>query len=273
MVAIPSFWNERKLLVFLALIILASAAALFELHAARSGQQTPVDEVVGAIFTPLQGALTRALDAAAGEARALARAGGLAAENEALRKKVAQLASADERLKSKAIENNELRALLAMRQGLGRPAIEAEVVGYAPESLRREITIDRGWKNGVRRNAVVVGSSGLVGHVIDAGPAEAHVLLITDPSSAVPAHLDRTRTWGIVTGTFLHAKMKYISQDVKVLVGDPVSTGQGEVYPGGVPIGRVSVVERKDNALYQIAVLDPAIDFSSLRHVLVLKSQ
>ena len=49
----------------------------------------------------------------------------------------------------------------------------------------------------------------------------------------------------------------------------PIVTGRGEIYPGGIPIGRVREVDRKDNALYQTAVLEPVVDFPTLAHVLV----
>jgi rod shape-determining protein MreC len=125
----------------------------------------------------------------------------------------------------------------------------------------------------VQRNDVVVNGEGLVGHIVDAGPHLAHVLLVMDPTSAVPAFLLRSHTWGIVFGSGLHARMKYIGQDVKVLEGDKVVTGLGEIYPAGIPIGAVLEVDRKDNALYQVAVLQPAVDAASLTRVLVLMSK
>lgn len=246
---------------------------LVEIGAARSGQQSFLDSFVGAVFTPVQGALTRAAGGAATLATNLANAGRLSSENVALQRKVQQLAGANERLQDKAAENGELRKLLGMQASLPAATIAANVVGYVPEASRREITIDRGTRDGVGRDSVVISGDGLVGHVVDAGPRSAHVLLVVDPTSAVPALLQRTRTWGIVTGTWQHAKMKYIGQDVRVMDGDLVVTGRGEVYPAGIPIGSVREVDKKDNALYQTAVLNPATDFSSLTHVLVLRAK
>ena len=130
-----------------------------------------------------------------------------------------------------------------------------------------------GWCDYVNLVFFFFRGAGLVGHVIDAGSHEAHVLLIIDPTSSVPAYLQRSRSWGIVVGTSLHVKMKYIGQDKKIIAGDMVVTGQGQVYPGGISIGRVREVDRKDSALYQSAVLDSEIDFASLTHVLVLPLQ
>ncbi len=273
MVAIASFWDERKLLVFVTLIILACAAMLLELAAVRRGDRSLIDQFVPAIVTPVQRAVSLTFNSLVGEIQTLGQAGTLGRENASLREKVQRLASANERLKDEGRQNLELQRLLRLAQTKSTLATAADVVGYTPESARRQITIDRGWRDGVRRDAVVMDDRGLVGHVIDAGGHDAHVLLITDPTSSVPAYLRSTRSWGIVTGTWRRVRMKYIGQDVKIRPGDTVVTGRGEVYPGGVPIGTIREVDRKDNALYQTAVIDPAVDFNSLRRVLVLKPQ
>jgi len=272
-VAIPSFWDERKLLVFLALIIVASAAMLFEIDAARRGGQSLADEIVGTVVTPLARAFAFAGHAIGTEAYVVTHAGAIQSENVRLAQKARDLAAANERLKARAAENVELQRMLGVRAAAPARSVEADVVGYAPEAARREIAIDRGTADGVHRNDVVVNGEGLVGHVVDVGPHLAHVLLVMDPTSAVPAYLLRSHTWGIVFGSGLHARMKYIGQDVKVLEGDKVVTGLGEIYPAGIPIGAVLEVDRKDNALYQVAVLQPAVDPDSLTRVLVLMSR
>jgi rod shape-determining protein MreC len=270
-VAITSFWDERKLLVFVTLIILASVVMLIELDAARRSERSLSDQIVNTIIVPVENVVTQTASAVVVEVHTLVHSGSMAAENAALEHKVQQLAATNERLKQRAAENMELRRMLALAQSMPVQTVAASVVGYAPEGSRREIAIDRGWRDGVSRDAVVVNGDGLVGHVIDAGAHDAHVLLVIDPSSNVPAYLRGTRTWGIVTGTWQHIRMKYIGQDVKVRSGDTVITGKGQIYPEGLVIGRVLEVDRRDNALYQSAVIAPAVDFDGLTHVLVLK--
>ncbi len=242
-----------------------------ELAAFREGRRTLFDQLVTSTLLPIESGLSRLSASVASEAYAIGHASGFASQNEALKRKVAHLAAANERIQGKGIENRELRKLLLMRTMLNASTLSADVVGYVPEAQRREITIDRGSRSGVKRDAVVVAGEGLVGHVVDVGPNDAHVLLIIDPTSTVPAYLQHTRAWGIVTGTWQHAKMKYIGQEVKVANGDLVITGQGRLYPGGIPIGRVHEVDRNDSALYQSAVVDTVTDFQALRHVLVLQ--
>ncbi len=270
MVAITSFWDERKLFVFVTLIIVASVAMLIEINAARRGERSVSDQIVNTIVVPVENATAQTISAIAGTFGTLAHAGSMSARNAALERKVQELAAANERLRDHAAENIQLRRMLALAQTRPEQTLAADVVGYAPEGSRKIISIDRGWRDGVRRDSVVVSDDGLVGHVIDAGAHDAHVLLVIDPTSNVPAYLRQTRSWGIVTGTWQHIRMKYIGQDVKVQTGDTVITGRGEIYPSGIVIGHVREVDRKDNALYQSAVIDPAVDFNGLTHVLVL---
>ena len=246
---------------------------LFEIDAARRGGQSLADEIVGTVVTPLARALSGIGQAIGSEAYVATHAGVIVSENARLAQKARDLASANERLRSRAAENADLRRMLGIAAATPGRTVAADVVGYAPEAARKEIAIDRGVRDGVGRNDVVVNGDGLVGHVVDAGAHLSHVLLVLDPTSAVPAYLSRSHTWGIVFGSGLHARMKYIGQDVKVLEGDKVVTGLGEIYPSGIPIGAVLEVDRKDNALYQVAVLQPAVDVTSLTHVLVLTSK
>ena len=270
MVAITSFWDERKLLVFVALIILASLAMLLELGAARRGARSLPDEFVNSIIAPLERGVSETANVVVLTFENVAHASTFAARNAALQHKVDTLAAANERLKNDAAENIELRRMLSLSQNLPAQTIAADVVGYAPENGRREISIDRGWRDGVARDAVVVDAHGLVGHVVDASAHDAHVLLIIDETSSVPAYLRSNRAWGIAIGTWRHVRMKYIGQDVKVRPGDVVVTGRGEIYPAGLRIGVVREVDRSDYKLYQTAYVQPAVDFDALHQVLVL---
>jgi rod shape-determining protein MreC len=44
----------------------------------------------------------------------------------------------------------------------------------------------------------------------------------------------------------------------------------GGLFPKGIPVGRITAVERKSGALFQEATLQPAADFSRLEEAMVL---
>jgi cell shape-determining protein MreC len=139
-VAITSFWDERKLLVFVTLIILASIVMLVELGAARHNERSLSDQIVNTILVPFESVVTQSANAVALEFHTIAHSGSMAAENAALERKVRELAATNERLKEHAAENVQLRRMLALGQSMPGPTIAASVVGYAPEGSRREIS-------------------------------------------------------------------------------------------------------------------------------------
>ena len=52
--------------------------------------------------------------------------------------------------------------------------------------------------------------------------------------------------------------------------GDVVVTGNGRSFNSGVPIGTIIEVDRNDAALYQSAVVRPAVELGALDRVVVL---
>jgi rod shape-determining protein MreC len=146
------------------------------------------------------------------------------------------------------------------------------VVGKDATNWFKTILIDRGSRAGLRRNLPVVSPAGLVGRVVEVTPSTARVQLITDPVSASGALMQRTRVTGIAIGNLDSGlRVRYLPLLADVVVGDNVVTsGMGGVFPKGIPVGRVTAVERKSGALFQEAVLEPAVDLGRLEEVLVL---
>ncbi|OGK92500.1 MAG: hypothetical protein A2W08_03390 [Candidatus Rokubacteria bacterium RBG_16_73_20] len=108
---------------------------------------------------------------------------------------------------------------------------------------------------------------------MDVRPGSAIVQVLTDPASTVGAHVVRTRTPGIVEGEPRGTiRFKYLARDGAALqVGDVlVTSGQGGLFPRGIPIGRVRAIDDRGAALFNYAALDPAVDFGRVDEVLVV---
>ena len=113
-------------------------------------------------------------------------------------------------------------------------------------------------------------ADGVVGRVIEVEPFSSKVLLATDPSSRIPAVVSRGRWWGIAVGTDSRIELRYVSQDAPLKVGDEVITGAGRSFGAGLALGRVARLDRIEGALYQNALVEPAVAFGRLHAVLVL---
>lgn len=146
--------------------------------------------------------------------------------------------------------------------------VQARVIGFPPENESRVITIDKGARSGVVRDAGVIGAEGVVGRVVEVAPFTSKVLLLTDFASNVPAVVQRGRWWGIAKGTLTRVRLTYVSQDAKLKIGDRVVTGEGNVFHAGLPLGKIIRVE--DAGLYLTATIEPAVGFGRLERVIVL---
>jgi rod shape-determining protein MreC len=126
-------------------------------------------------------------------------------------------------------------------------------------------------KDGIRRDDGVVTGEGVVGRIVEVDPLSAKVLLVNDPTSKLPAVVQKGRWWAIAVGTATRVKLQYISQDAKLKVGDRVVTGEGRSFHAGILIGRIKQIEpAAAGALDQTAIVQPAADLTALSRVLVV---
>jgi rod shape-determining protein MreC len=193
-------------------------------------------------------------------------------ENLRLQRESAILQRRISQLEEQALETQRLQGLLAMRETSQAKYLAARVVGKDATNWFKTILIDRGSQSGLRRNQPVVAPDGVVGRVVEVTPTAAKIQLITDPVSAAGGLIQRTRVTGIVSGNLgAGLKVRYLPLLADIVVGDEVITsGMGGVFPKGVPLGRVTAVERRSGALFQEATLAPKVDLARLEEVLIL---
>ncbi len=197
---------------------------------------------------------------------------GLREENIRLRREAGILQRRISQLEEQALETQRLQGLLAMQETSQRKYLAARVVGKDSTNWFKTILIDRGTRAGLRRNQPVVAPDGLVGRVVEVTPTSAKVQLITDPVSAAGGLIQRTRVTGVVSGNLGAGLMvRYLPLLADVVVGDEVVTsGMGGIFPKGIPLGRVTAVERRSGALFQEATLAPKVDLARLEEVLIV---
>ena len=194
-------------------------------------------------------------------------------ENVALRARVRLLEQELDRLAEVGLENGRLRALLDFRETLQGDLLTARVVGRDASDVSRTLTIDRGEGDGVVRGAAVLAPQGVVGQVFLVSRHAARVLLVSDHNSGIDAFVQRTRARGIVQGTVdAGCALKYVKRTEDVQVGDTlVTSGLDGIFPKGMPIGRVTAIDKRGQGLFQSADVAPRVDFDQLEEVLVTR--
>ncbi len=139
-------------------------------------------------------------------------------------------------------------------------------------TLLRTIMIDRGSRDGVTRGMAVVTDQGMLGRVLRVAAGASQVLLITDPSSAISARLQTSRTQGSVVGDLSgNLTMTFIPLTAQVNVGDLVMTsGLGGNLPSDIVLGQVTSVQQFESELYQEATIRSLNNFDTLEIVLIV---
>lgn len=257
--------------VFLLAVTLAVCLVLLTIQG--RGQESRAADLVAVVTTPVQRALAALHRGAFGAWSTYVEWKNVRAENRRLREEVRQLRVNALVVSETAGENHRLRRLLGLRDSLPLQTLAGEIIAREWGGWVRSLTVNRGRGDDVQRLIAVISPDGLVGRVVDVRPGSAVVQVLTDPASTVGAHVLRTRTPGIVEGEPRGTlRFKYMARDGAGLeVGDVVvSSGQGGVFPRGIPIGRVRSIDDRGSALFHYAALAPVVDFARIDEVLLV---
>jgi rod shape-determining protein MreC len=150
--------------------------------------------------------------------------------------------------------------------------IASAVIGRDPSPFLHYIIIDHGSDDGIQHGMPVVTQQGLVGKVDAVTASAARVQLITDPGSVVNVRLQNqiaaAQVVGSVTGELT---LEMLSQNTDLTPGEILLTsGLGGNFPGDVIVGQVAEINKTENQLFQTALVQPVVDFTALRAVLVI---
>ncbi len=172
-------------------------------------------------------------------------------------------------------ENERLRTLVDLKEKNDDFEMTgASVIGIDPSGWHTYFIIDKGLKDGLYKNGVVVDSGGVLGKIEALGTSWARVVTITEPGTACGAQVGRTGDMGIIEGDALLngiCKMTSIPKDANITPGDYIVTsGSGDVYPAGLIIGRVKEIKPEEISL--TAIIEPTGNLKNPKEVMVITS-
>lgn len=246
-------------LVFLTLGLLAlsrlAPMTAAHLRGAALDAATPALEV---LTLPVQG--LRAVGSYVGSYLA-ARDHAVRLEAELLR--LRSLAEHNQRLE---YDNQRLAKLLALADPKPQLIRAVRVVGATSGATLQSVLITAGRHESIAMGQPLRDPNGLIGQITEVGQHSARVMLLTDANSRVPVRVVRTGLPAIIAGANnrrLH--LLYVDPDHPVRIGDRlVTSGQGGIFPPGIPVGQVVQSGAEPRAL-------PAANFLGLDFALVLR--
>jgi rod shape-determining protein MreC len=192
-------------------------------------------------------------------------------ENEDLRRENDQLKMQVNELQSKAGEADRLALLLDFRKSHEHvPMLGSRVIATSAGTASASVVIDRGSKDGIKKNMGVITPEGVVGKVVEVYDDASEVLLLTDKDSGVGAMLGDSRIQSPVGGTGEPLlAMKYVANDDTVKLGERVVTsGMDKIFPRDLPIGTITDI--KPGNPFKTIRVRPSANLARLEEVIVL---
>jgi len=186
----------------------------------------------------------------------------LRTENEALRIEVTALKRSMIELNNLKSENQVLKKQLNFIPENSFGFITARVIADGSGSFARSVIVKAGEKDGIRKGQAVVTGDGLVGRLHEVGNSSSRVVLLEDLNSRIPVMSLQTRDRAILAGNNTRLPtLSYLSETAQVAVGSHIVTsGDGGVFPQGIPIG-VVVSTRDGLAKVQLLAQTGKLDF------------
>lgn len=194
-------------------------------------------------------------------------------QNEALRTELLIHKRKLQQMASLVAENTRLRQLLNSADTLENRVLVAEMIGVSPDPVRHKVMINRGKRDGVYHGQPVVDAHGLMGQVTELGEATSMVMLISDPSHALPVQINRNgvRLVAEGQGSLFELKLRHISSTTDILPGDLlVTSGLGQRFPAGYPVAVVEEVVYDPGQPFANVVAKPMAELNRNRHMLLV---
>ncbi len=261
----------------LVVVLLLFPLAVFFANAKRPGQLSRVDRAVLSIVAPLEKVVGAAVVGTLEAWNGYVALRGSHQRSAALLKEKQSLLLQVQQLQHEAGENDRLRRLLAMAEATpARSYTGARVIGVRAEpSGLQLVTLDKGSDDGLSRGMPVITADGVLGRIHSTGGGSADVLLAIDRNSSIAVRVERTRARANVRGLGQPglARFDHAVRSEDVIEGDLlVTSGTDAVFPAGLPVGRVTRLQRASHGLFLEGSVIPSVDPTRVEEVLVITS-
>lgn len=251
--------------------ILASLIMMTVDH--RQGHLEKVRSALSVFVYPLQYIANLPIAVTNWASEALTTRTRLMEENALLRDEQLMLSSKIQKFEILQAENERLRKMLQSSEKLDERVLIAELLAIDLQPFRHQIVINKGQREGVYDGQPIVDANGVMGQIVHVGPFSSTVLLLTDPTHAIPVQINRNglRSIAVGTGQSHILQLEHLSNNVDIREGDlVVSSGLGSRFPSGYPVGVVHNISRVPGEPFVKVTIIPSAQLEKNREVLLV---
>jgi rod shape-determining protein MreC len=273
---LKKFFHENGIWVLIAALLLTSVITLGS--SLMPSLTSPLTNVIGVVSSPFQRVASSFTGWVEGMYNYAFRYDQLESELEKYKQLYSDMRSEIRKAQDAQEENDALREALGLSQS--NPdftLLDVTVTEGSSNSLESVLTLSKGSNAGIEVNdCVITGTGYLVGVVKEVGTNWSKIITLVDPNIEVSAVVYRTGDQTMLESdlelmregkcklTFLGAESTFISGD------EVLTSGAGGVYPSGLVIGNVDLVEPAASGLEQYAIVTPSADLNNLGTIFVI---
>ena len=238
---------------------------------------SPVKDAVGIVVTPMQVGINSIGTYISDKLDTFKSINDLLEENEKLSEQVSILSYENKLLLQDKYELDGLRELYDLDQKyLDYPKVAARVIGKDSNNWYNVFTIDKGTRDGIKKDMNVLAVNGLAGIITEVHYNYSVVRSIIDDNSSVSGMFLKTSDTCNVLGDLRlidsgKILVEQINKDAEVADGDEIVTSHiSSKFLQGILIGYVSDIQLDAGNMTKTAYLTPVVDFDRLEEVLII---
>ena len=267
------FQNKFFLICLCVALVLSIVPSVFSLMGFGSLSKN----IIGTVTFPVRWCVSAIADGFEGLGRYFQGVDLLQKQNEALKEENESLSDRLDEAKLLEEENERLREYLGIKNKYPSFTMEeGRVISYSSGNYMTNFTLDKGSIHGIEVNMTVITAQGIVGRVSEVGLNWCMVSTIIESNVSVGAYVQRSGDSGLISGDYsmIHegvCKLAYLDANADIEIGDKIlSKGTGSMYPADLEIGTVIDISFDEYNRNRIATVQPSVDFSSLKWVMIL---
>lgn len=186
-----------------------------------------------------------------------------------------RVAALEKALGQQAADEAGMQSLAQAEQEEGGRTLKACVIKNTLNRQDNYITLDRGWRDGVRPEMGVVDARGVVGIVYKVSPSYSLVISLLNTKSSISCKISRSDYFGYLKwegGDPRYAYLKDLPRHADFSLGDTVVTsGYSTVFPAGIMVGTVDDMRDSNDGLSYLLKVRLATDFGKVTQVRVVQ--
>ena len=201
----------------------------------------------------------------------------LAAENEALKAKIASMEDEARQADSYQRENQRLRNMLSLtstREDF--VLVDAYIIAWSSTDWSSTVTINKGTDAGINLDMCAITDNGeVVGLVTEVGSNFAVIKTVLDSSLEISATIASSGYRGMVKGGYNDGRkdlleMDYLPSGAIIRNNDQVVTSGSTVYPRNLIMGHIVDAGFDETGVAKYAIIEPAADLGRLEQLFIL---